>query len=211
MQSYSREDFEKIATAIGRKVEDVLKCKHLFEWAADWYGLDCGLPRGVSRGPRRTPPSKMHEKLRRIAKSARRLLRDLEITNYKEADDGPGSFELLAILANVEEPSEDAVVKATRRMGQFATIMDAVEAASELERRALKASEEVLAIGNLTVPKGHRGNDPVNNWIAAMMEVYCKIMGEEPATSVGKVGQPNEGIASGPFIRFLQARAIRLA
>ena len=45
----------------------------------------------------------------------------------------------------------------------------------------------------------------MNNWIAAMMEIYRKITGAEPATSVGQVDQPNEGIASGPFIRFLQA------
>jgi hypothetical protein len=38
-----------------------------------------------------------------------------------------------------------------------------------------------------------------------MMEVYRKITGVEPATSVGHVDQPNEGIASGPFIRFLQS------
>ena len=37
----------------------------------------------------------MHDKLRRIAKSARKLLHDLEIMSYEEADDGPGSLNLL--------------------------------------------------------------------------------------------------------------------
>ena len=37
----------------------------------------------------------------------------------------------------VEEPDEDAVINATRRMGQLATMMHALEAASELECRAL--------------------------------------------------------------------------
>jgi hypothetical protein len=205
MATYSREDFERIADAIGRDIADVVEHKQLFEWAADWYGLDCGLPRSAPPRPRRTPPSKMREKLQRIAKSARRLLQDLEITTYEEAADGPGSFELLEILAAVEEPSEDAVVNATRRMGQFATMMDAIKAASELERRALEAAEDVIAIGKLTVPKGHQGKAAVNNWIAEMMEIYRKITGTEPVTSVGRVGQPNEGIASGPLIRFLQA------
>jgi hypothetical protein len=147
----------------------------------------------------------MHEKLQRLAKNARRLMKDLEIKNYDEAADGPGSFELLEILAAVEEPDEDAVINATRRLGQLATMMDAVAAARELERRALEAAEDVIAIGKLTVPKGHQGKAAVNNWTAAMMEVYRNITGVEPATSVGHVGQPNEGIASGPFIRFLQA------
>jgi hypothetical protein len=151
------------------------------------------------------PPSKTHERLHRIAKSARRLLRDLEISNDEEAVDGPDCIELLEILAAVEEPDEDSVINATRRLGQFATMMDAIKAAKELERRALRAAEDVIAIGNLTVPKGHQGDAPVNNWVAAMMEAYRKITGVEPATSVGHVGQLNEGIASGPFIRFLQA------
>ena len=205
MGTYSSEDYERIATAIGKDVGDVVGHQQLFEWAADGYELDCGLPPDVRRRPRRTPPSKMREKLQRIAKSARRLLKNLEITNYEDAADGPGSFELLEILAAVEEPNEDAVINATRRMGQLATMMEAVEAAREIERRALEAAEQVIAIGKLTVPKGHHGDVPVNNWIAAMMETYRKITGVEPTTSVGHLGQPNEGIASGPFIRFLQA------
>ena len=147
----------------------------------------------------------MREKVQRIAKSARRLLNDLGVTTIEEAFDGPGHFELLEVLAAVEVPSEDAVVNATRRVGQFATMMDAVEATVELERRALKASEEVLAEGKLTVPKGHQGDIAVNNWIATMMEIYRRITGAEPARPLGQVDQPNEGIASGPFIRFLQA------
>lgn len=38
-----------------------------------------------------------------------------------------------------------------------------------------------------------------------MMEIYRKITGCEPATSVGGPDQSNEGIAFGPFIRFLTA------
>ena len=87
-------------------------------------------------------------------------------------------------------------------------MMDAIEAESELERRALEAAEGVVAIGKLTVPRGHQGKAAVNNWIAEMMEIYRKITGSEPATSVGRHNQPNEGVASGPFIRFLQAAAI---
>ena len=202
MATYLSETCERIAAAIGRDIGDVVEHKQLFEGAAVWYGLDCGLPHGATP---RLPPSKMREKLQRIAKSARRLLKDLEIANDEDAADGPGSVELLEILAAVEEPSEDAVITATGRLGQLATMMDAVAAARELERRALEAAEDVIAIGKLTVPKGHQGKTAVNNWVAAMMEVYRKITGVEPATSVGRVGQSNEGVASGPFIRFLQA------
>jgi hypothetical protein len=76
MATYSSEDFERIAAAISQNVAGILEHKHLFEWAADWYGLDCGLPRDAPRRPRRMPPSKMHDKLQRLAKNARRLMKD---------------------------------------------------------------------------------------------------------------------------------------
>jgi hypothetical protein len=120
MPTYSIEDHERIAAAIGRDVADVVEHKHLFAWAADWYGLDCGLPRDAPPRPRRTPPSKMHEKLLRIAKSARRLPKDLEVERdetkgYEEAADGPGSFELLEVLATVDPPAKTQWL--TRRRG----------------------------------------------------------------------------------------------
>ena len=38
-----------------------------------------------------------------------------------------------------------------------------------------------------------------------MMSIYVKVTGEDPATSVGAEGQPDEGIARGPLISFLVA------
>ena len=45
----------------------------------------------------------------------------------------------------------------------------------------------------------------MNDWIAAMLGLYRTLTGKEPATSVGASNRPNEGIAEGPLIRFLQA------
>jgi hypothetical protein len=59
MATYSTENHERIAVAIGQDVRDVAEHKRLFEWAADWYGLDRGLPRDAPPWPRRIPPSKM--------------------------------------------------------------------------------------------------------------------------------------------------------
>jgi hypothetical protein len=146
VETYSRKDFEGIADAIESDISEVIKCKKFFEGAADWYRLDCGLPRGDLIRPYRPPPSKRREKVQRVAKSARRLLNDLGVRTIEEAFDGPGHFELLEILAAVEVLSEDA--------RQLATMIDAVEATVELEIRSLKALEEVLAEGKPTVPKG---------------------------------------------------------
>ncbi len=205
MAIYCKKDYERVAAAIGKDVAEVMRHEKLFERAAHWYKLDCGLPHDTPPRPRPTPPTKMREKMHLIAKSARRLLKHLGVDHYDEAFDGPGNFEILEVLASVEEPSEDAVVIATRRIGRLEEILQAIEAADELEHRARKAADEVIAVGDLTVPRGNRGDAAVNNWVASMMEIYRKITGSEPATSVGRPDQPNEGIASGPLIRFLEA------
>ena len=84
-------------------------------------------------------------------------------------------------------------------------IMDGVVAAAEFDRRAKKAAAEVARVGKLIVREGNPGDDAVNDWIADMMSIYRMITGNEPATSVGAPKRPNEGIAAGPLIRFLEA------
>jgi hypothetical protein len=101
----TRGDFEQIAAAIGKDVADVVKHEKLFDHAAHWYGLDCGLPRCDPPRPRRTPPSIMRIKLQRIAKSAVRLLKDLEIEKTEDAYGGPGNLELLETMAWAENAS----------------------------------------------------------------------------------------------------------
>jgi hypothetical protein len=57
----------------------------------------------------------------------------------------------------------------------------------------------------VTVREGNPGDDAINGWVAAMMSLYRTITGKAPATSVGAPKRPNEGIAAGPLIRFLEA------
>ena len=200
MPKYSTENFERIAAAINEDGAKVVQHRQLFEGAARWYGLDSGLPYPRSR---RTPPSTLRIKLQQASKAARRLLKHLAVDETPDAYDGPGSVELLETLAWAEDYDEDAVVTATRRIGRLMEILEAVEAASSIEDCAEAAGQEVLAMGALTTRPGNQGDEPVNNWIAAMMVAYREITGSEAVTSVGSSGQPNEGIASGPFIRFL--------
>ncbi len=97
------------------------------------------------------------------------------------------------------------LVRATQRIAPLAEIMEAVAAAAELSRRATKASAETAEVGKLTVAEGNRGDIEIDDWVAAMMTAYHKITGKKPATSVRGPNRPNEGIATGPFIRFLTA------
>jgi hypothetical protein len=200
MAKYEQSNFEQIAAAIGVEVGQIAKYQNLFEGAALWYRL-------ARRRPTRIAPSKLREKLDQVAKSARRLLKSLGVNAPDAAPDGPGNIEILAALVLVGERNEGPVMEATRRLGRLTEIIDGVAAAAELERRAKKAAIEVAEIGKLTVREGNPGDDAVNDWIAAMMGLYRRITGREPATSVGAPERPNKGIAAGPLIRFLQAAA----
>jgi hypothetical protein len=198
MAAYERSDFEQIATALRVEVEQIAKHEHLFEAAARWYRLD-------RRQPARTVPSQLRRKLDQVAKSARRLLKSLGVTDPDEAADGPVPAEILDALVLVGEPNDGPVTKATQRIGRLVEIVDGVAAAAEFERRAKKAANEIAEVGKLTVPEGNPGDDAVNDWIAAMMSLYRFITGKEPATSVVGPDKANEGIAAGPLIRFLKA------
>jgi len=197
MPTYTHANFEQIATSIEMEVGRVAKHANLFKAAALWYRLD-------RRRPTRIAPSKLQEKLDRIAKRARQLLTSLGVNDPDEAD-GPGDRDVLCALVLTGERKEDPVIEATRRIGRLLEIMDGVTAAAELDRRARKAATEAAAVGKLTVREGNSGDDAVNDWIATMMGLYRTITGKEPKTSVGAPEQPNEGIAVGPLIRFLQA------
>jgi hypothetical protein len=163
-----------------------------------WYRL-------ARKRPERIVPSKLREKLDQVAKSARRLLNSLAVSDLDEAADGPGNTEILAALVLVGEPNQEPIIEATRRVARLAEIIDGVAAAAELEGRAKKAATEAIEVGKLTVREGNPGDAAVNDWIAAMMSLYREITGREPRTSVGATERPNEGIAEGPLVRFLGA------
>jgi hypothetical protein len=209
--TYSEEDIELIAAAIDQDSADVAAHAKLFETAARWFRLGRGLPQAGSRSPRRTP-SQLKDKLRQISQSARRLLKHLGVPNdelgrvrIEDAYNGPGDFEILQVLSWAVNHDEDPVVVATRRIGRLAELLEAIEAANGLEQWAEQSAEEVIEFGQLTVPKGHRGDMPLNDWIAAMLVAYKRITGKDPATSVGAPERDNEGVPGGPLLRFLEA------
>jgi hypothetical protein len=205
MPTYTEANFEQIAAAIGIEVTQIARHEKLFEGAALGYRLD-------KRRPTRVSPSKLRAKLVRISKRARRLLESLGVDDPDEAPDGPGKVEILDALVLADESNEGPVIDATRRIGRLVEIVEAVAAAAEFDRRAKEATTEVTEHGELTVRQGHTGDAAVNDWIAAMMGVYKRITGKEPATSVGSPAssvdspeRPDAGIAGGPLIRFLEA------
>jgi hypothetical protein len=196
--TYDQSDFKQIAAAIGVKVGQIAKHENRFKEAARWYRL-------TRLRPTRIAPSKMRDKLEEVSKNARRLLKSLGINNPGEAADGPYSRELLAALVMLGERNEDPVTEAIARIGRLTEIVEGLAAAAELEVRAKKAAIEAIKVGKLTVREGNPGDDAINDWIAVMMSLYRQITGREVATSVAGPGRGNEGIAEGPFIRFLQA------
>ncbi len=210
MTTYSEEDFERIAAAVGHDTADVAAYEKLFEVAAFWFRVNRGLPE-ESLSSRRTP-SQLKAKLRQISQSARRLLKHLGVpgdeqgrVRVEDSHDGPADFEILQVLSWAMDHDENPVVLATRRVGRLVEILEAIEAADELKRWAEQSAEEVVKFGQLTVPKGHRGDASVNEWIATMLSAYQHITGKDPATSVGAPERSNEGVPGGPLLRFLGA------
>ena len=203
LPTYSDADFKRIAEAIGKKGRDVLEFGSQFEAAAVWYRLD-------SRTPNRVPPSTMQRNLEQISNSARRLLKNLGIEDHTQAHDGPGDVSVFDVLASVDGMTEDQVASATARLGRMVAILEGIGVVRELDRVARDACDDVHHMGELTAPKGHLGDAAVNNWIACMFAIYKSITGSHPKTSVGSPDQPNEGVASGPLIRFLKAAGVPL-
>jgi hypothetical protein len=198
MATYDQSNFEQIAAAFGVEVGQIAKHENVFEEAARWYRL-------AKDRPTRIAPSKMRDKLEEVSKNARRILKSLGIDNPADAADGPRSRELLAALVLLGERNEDPVIEAVARIGRLTEIVEGLAAAAELEVRAKKAAIEVIKVGKLTVRERNSGDDAINDWTAAMMSLYHSITGRELATSVRAPKRINQGIASGPLIRFLEA------
>jgi hypothetical protein len=211
VNTYTQQDFERIAAAVGKDVADAMTHQKDFENAAFMFKLDRGFPAEFVRS-RGSTPTQLRRKIERVEKSARRLLEDLGVprdghghVKIEEAYDGPGDLEILKVLSWAVQHDEDPVITATRRLGKLAEILEAIAATGDLEQWGRHGLDEVVKFGRLTVPKGHQGDLAVNGWIAAVLPLYKQISGNDPGTSVGGPETDHEGIAGGPLVRFLEA------
>lgn len=224
MPTYSESNFEGIAGAIR---VDVAVLKHQaepFEAAARWYRLDRGSFEEGRRPPAPEFPFARRKKMKKLAASARsllnniaakpirqerieaswrRLLDALGVADLDAAEDGPGDPDILVVLTFPAGISEEHVLGLVRQIGRHGNEAAGMAAVAELEWLANEAAEEAVKLGNLTVPKGHHGDRAINDWIAAMMELYRAITGREPGTAV----DPISGLAGGHLIQFLAAAA----
>jgi hypothetical protein len=224
--TYSKEDYERIAKAIGKKISEILQHEKEFEAAATWYRLNIPAAEreGLStselrkRRPKRSKKlsqlrkqrskkpktlSELRRKAKQIETASRKLLRHLGIYHCREALDGPGDRDLLIFLASYGGATEEEVTQATARIGRFVELLEAIGAAKVLHVCAEKATQEAIGFSK-QLPKGHHGDTAANEWIAAMMPLYKKITGREPCMSVRRPGS-GRGQPTGPFLRFLEA------
>ena len=191
--TYSNEDFERIAAAIGVSPLAVADYSNQFEATAVWYRSDC-------RSPRRVPPSTIKRQAEGIAAAAKRLLWHLEIYDSRNATEGPRDLALLEALALADDGVEENVIRASERVACLVAIFDGIDAAQELERRARAATNDATQRAKRTTPRGRRGNPALRAWIAEMKPIYKKLTGKNPRISVDARGKP-----TGPFWRFLKA------
>jgi hypothetical protein len=138
--------------------------------------------------------------MQQIANAATRLLRHLEIYDYRKAPDGPGDFNLLAALDSTEGATEDEILRAIAAIGRLVEIFEAIDAAQVLRCRASTAADDAKRLSRLTSLRGRQTDYALNVWIANMMSLYKALTGKEPRASVDSSGK-----AAGPFVRFLEA------
>jgi hypothetical protein len=198
MGTYSKENFEQIASAVRKDVSEICQNKNDFEAAALMYRLDLDLPE-------RQKPSEQRNWLIRVGHTARKLLRLLGVADSSQAPDGPARKALQVLASIGHKTEEDLVIRAVARVGRLVEILDAVDALREIERRAATGAKEAVEIGKLYVPKGHQGDVAVNDWIVCMLGIYQKITGKSSGISVKASHQRDRGKPTGPLIHFLQA------
>lgn len=193
---YSPEDFALVAEELRVPIDSVMVHAPSFEEAALWIRLG-------ERRPDRPPPSKVRKELGKIVTAARRLLEHLGVSDVQDAADGPDDEEVRNWLSDASPGGEDSVLADMEKIGLLVEALDAREAAYRLRRAAVKAASDPFY--RKIVPPGNIGDDILNQWIGTMMSLFTRITGKPPGTSVGRTGRPNEGVASGPLIRFLMA------
>lgn len=198
MPTYTDVDYQRIADAIGVDVTEVTAEHTSFEAAAEFW-------RSGVRRPRRLPRSRILGKLERTRKAAINLLNSLGIKDLEDAYDGPLDEDLVRGLTLSRDHNEDVLADATRHIGRLVEILGSVEATLDLKQRAEAGAMEEERFAGLTAFRHRSEDDVMNGWVASMMEIYQRVTGKEPATSTGSAGRPNEGVGSGPLIRFLQA------
>jgi hypothetical protein len=198
MPTYSHADFDRIGAAIGKDGAEVAKCEDRFESAACWY-------RTLRGAPERVAHSVMRKRMTKIANAAQKLLRHLQIYDYRKAPDGPGDIALLEFLSG-DSASEDNIIEATAAVGRLMEVFDAIDAAQTVERAARQAVDDAERLSRLTGLKGRSGDLALNVWIADLMSVFKTLTGRDPRMSTVSSG-PDQGKPSGPFVRFLEAAA----
>ena len=178
-------------------VDAVVQRVDRFEAAATWYRLD-------QRDSRPPSPSKIESKLDSVIRNSRRLLRGLGIDDVDAVMDGPTDPAFIAAL-EYSDQSADGIAGPAERLSRMIAVLEGIQAAADIEKAATGAYPSAPAFARKITHRGHRGDDPLNNWIEAMLVLYEEITGRKPGTSVHPSGTPNRGKATGPLIRFLEA------
>lgn len=223
--AYLEADLERIAAAIGVTRSAVEKHAEALDRArvfVEYNGR--AMPKSPTRhreellkiaaSARRLRESLVLPKPVSVEKKVSKLLRHLGVKDWSEAADGPAT-DILDALNYARDTSLDAIVSLTGTIGDLPPHLQAVRptrprtrneipeefirAVEELERVAGDAADQVLHIGRLVVPKGHRGDLHIIGWIEEMARIYHAITGRHPTAWI------NAGRPPSPFIRILQA------
>lgn len=144
-------------------------------------------------------------KLRKTVDNAfDQLLKKLTFPHPDTRDDKRDQ-ELMRVLSWSIDGDSDKLEEFLDRIAAYkANLADAVGAAQELIPMLKTSTADLISIRKQTISPRDTGNTHINDLIASLLSIYREFTGREIATSVGEQGSDNEGIATGPVIRYLK-------
>ena len=191
MDQYTDEQIDAAAAEAGITTpEEREKLRIQVEDAATWFRID-------SRSDSPVAPSQRRDQFRRVERTARDLLGALGLREDSPLEDGLPDGPIRHVLEYRLMDKGDLGDESERRLNHILIGIGRIRDAAAQERREAEES---------TKHSGDRSRNPgdvrINSLIDALMTIYGTY--KPIRTSVGAADAPNEGLATGPLVRFLK-------
>lgn len=158
---------------------------------------------GKAEWSNRPTPKQRAQALQKIENAATKLLKALYVSSDLDPDSIPAALRHGALLAFAHLEA-DKLGGPPEYLAQ-SLLRDALLGVGRLQRWANAA--RLRNEQQPPTPRGqrHKGAEALDEFFGSLAGIWMDVFEGLPARSVGRIGAPNEGIADGPFVRFVEA------